>query len=108
MTNPDFSVVIPIFNEEENIPELYSRLTSAMNSLGTYEIIMVNDGSKDRSWQLIKELHKKDLKVKGISFSRNFGHHSAIMAGLDHSKGNYTILMDGDLQDQPEDIPKLI
>jgi len=108
VTTPDFSVVIPIYNEEENITELYRRLASVMEKLGTYEIILVNDGSKDRSWKLIKEFHEKDSRVKGISFSRNFGHHVAVMAGLDHSLGNYIILMDGDLQDQPEDIPKLI
>lgn len=108
MVSTDFSVVIPVYNEEENIPELYYRLASVMEKLGTYEIILVDDGSKDRSWELIKEIHNKDLKVRGISFSRNFGHHSAIFAGLEYSRGNYTILMDGDLQDQPEEIPKLI
>lgn len=104
---PEFSIVIPIFNEEENISELYRRLSAVMEKLGTYEIIMVDDGSKDRSWNLIKELHAKDSRVKGVSFSRNFGHHLAITAGLDHAKGKAIILMDGDLQDQPEEIPKL-
>ncbi len=104
---PEFSVVIPIYNEEENIPELYRRLTSVMEKLGTYEIILVDDGSKDKGWELIKELHNKDPRVRGISFSRNFGHHIAITAGIDDAKGEVTILMDGDLQDQPEEIPKL-
>ena len=103
----DFSVVIPVFNEEENILELYRRLSAQMEKLGTYEIIMVDDGSTDRSWGLIKELHEKDSRVKGLSFSRNFGHHIAITAGLDHAKGEKVILMDGDLQDPPEEIPKL-
>ncbi len=103
----DFSVVIPVFNEEENVLELYRRLTAQMEKLGTYEIIMVDDGSTDRSWGLIKELHEKDSRVKGLSFSRNFGHHIAITAGLDHAKGEKVILMDGDLQDPPEEIPKL-
>lgn len=114
--SPKFSVVIPIYNEEENITELYRRLTAVMEKLcideeytiDDYEIIIVDDGSNDHSWQLIKELHKKDKRIKGISFSRNFGHHVAVLAGIDHSRGNYTILMDGDLQDQPEEIPKLI
>ncbi|NWF51820.1 MAG: glycosyltransferase family 2 protein [Nitrospirae bacterium] len=114
--SPEFSVVIPIYNEEENIPELYRRLITVMDKLcidegytvDNYEIIMVDDGSKDNSWQLIKNLHNKDTRVKGISFSRNFGHHVAVLAGIDHLKGNYAILMDGDLQDQPEEIPKLI
>lgn len=112
---PKFSIVIPIYNEEDNIPELYKRLTSVMEKLCTeednsndrYEIIMVDDGSTDSSWQLIKQLHEKDIRVKGISFSRNFGHHVAITAGLDYSKGKAVILMDGDLQDPPEEISKL-
>ncbi len=106
-TIPDFSVVIPICNEEENLPALYGRLSKVMEKLGTYEIILVDDGSRDRSWQRIKELHGKDDRVKGVSFSRNFGHHIAITAGLDYAKGRTIILMDGDLQDQPEEIPKL-
>jgi glycosyltransferase involved in cell wall biosynthesis len=111
----EFSVVIPIYNEEENISELYRRLTAVMeklcsnegHSIDSYEIIMVDDGSIDHSWQLIKELHEKDPRVKGISFSRNFGHHVAITAGLDHVEGEAVVLMDGDLQDPPEEIPKL-
>ena len=112
---PQFSVVIPIYNEEENIPELYNRLTAVMNRLcesegynsRDYEIIMVDDGSSDNSWALIKSLNGKDNRVKGISFSRNFGHHIAITAGIDYARGNAIILMDGDLQDPPEEIPKL-
>jgi len=111
----EFSIVIPIYNEEGNIPELYRRLTAVMEKLCTdeglskdsYEIVMVDDGSTDSSWQMIKGLHEKDPRVKGISFSRNFGHHIAITAGLDHAGGNAVILMDGDLQDPPEEIPKI-
>lgn len=103
----DFSIVIPIYYEEENIQELYNRLTKVMESLGSYEIIMIDDGSKDSSWSLIKELHDKDSRVKGIGFSRNFGHHIAITAGLDYAKGKAMILMDGDLQDPPEEIPMM-
>lgn len=104
---PYFSVVIPVCNEEENLAYLYKRLSAVLERLGTYEIILVDDGSRDKSWTLIKELHEKDRRVKGVSFSRNFGHHIAITAGLDHAKGQAIILMDGDLQDQPEEIPKL-
>src|SRR5512139_833980 len=104
----DFSVIIPVYNEEENLSHLYARLSSVMEKMGTYEIILVDDGSRDRSWQLIKELHGKDDRVKGVSFSRNFGHHIAITAGLDHAQGRTIILMDGDLQDQPEEIPRLL
>ncbi|MGQ9571080.1 MAG: glycosyltransferase family 2 protein [Thermodesulfovibrionales bacterium] len=107
MSTPDFTVVIPINNEEENISELYRRLTAQMEKLGTYEIIMVDDGSTDSSWQTIKELNAKDSRVKGLTFSRNFGHHIALTAGLDHAKGNTIIFIDGDLQDPPEEIPKL-
>jgi len=112
---PEFSIVIPIYDEEENIPELYRRVTEVMEKLGSnsrepgncYEIIMVDDGSKDRSWHLISEIHAKDRRVRGIRFSRNFGHHIAITAGLDYAKGGVVVLMDGDLQDPPEEIPKL-
>ncbi len=112
---PEFSIVIPVYNEQENIPELYKRLTEVMDTLCTsrelsinyYEIIMVDDGSTDGSWEIIKKLHYDDKRVKGINFSRNFGHHIAITAGLDYIKGNTVILMDGDLQDPPEEIPKL-
>jgi dolichol-phosphate mannosyltransferase len=104
---PEFSVIIPIYNEEENILELYRRLLSVMEKIGTFEIIMVDDGSKDRSWEVIKDLHEKDSRIKGLSFSRNFGHHIAITAGIDYAKGDAVILMDGDLQDPPEEIPKL-
>ena len=108
----EFSVVIPIYNEEDNIPELCSRLKAVMQTLCTtmklsedcYEIIMVDDGSRDSSWRVIREIHAKDPRVKGISFSRNFGHHIAITAGLDQAKGRSVILMDGDLQDPPEEI----
>lgn len=104
---PDFSVIIPVYNEEENLTALYQRLSPVMEKLGSYEIILVDDGSRDRSWERIKALHEKDRRVKGVSFSRNFGHHIAITAGLDHASGKTIILMDGDLQDQPEEIPKL-
>lgn len=109
------SVVSPIYNEAENLQELYVRLTAVLDNVckeegvspHSYEIIMVDDGSTDGSWQAIKTLHEQDLRVKGISFSRNFGHHIAITAGLDYSKGEAVILLDGDLQDPPEEIPKL-
>jgi dolichol-phosphate mannosyltransferase len=109
------SVVIPIYNEEENIPELYARLTPVLEKLcldsdhprDSYEIIMVDDGSRDRSWELIRELHGNDSRVKGVTFARNFGHHIALTAGLDHARGSAVILMDGDLQDPPEEIPRM-
>jgi dolichol-phosphate mannosyltransferase len=111
----EFSIVIPIYNEEENILDLYDRITAVMEKLSAdlklphtcYELILVDDGSKDNSWLKIRSLHEKDPRVKGISFSRNFGHHIALSAGIDHALGNAVVLMDGDLQDPPEEIPRM-
>ena len=104
-----YSVVIPVFNEEENIAELHRRLTAVMQGLGaTYEIILVDDGSTDRSFPMMKALHEQDRRIKTMRLSRNFGHHLALTAGLDYAKGEAVILMDADLQDQPEEIPKLV
>lgn len=104
-----YSVVIPVFNEQDNIPELYQRLTAVMQGLGgSYEIILVDDGSTDRSFLMMKALHEQDDRVKVLNLSRNFGHHLALTAGIDYAKGDAVILMDADLQDQPEEIPKLV
>jgi len=111
----EISVVIPVHNEQENIPELFERLISVLEKLceqegfskNSFEIIMVDDGSWDNSWDLIQQLHANDERLKGLKFSRNFGHHYAITAGLDFAKGNSVVLMDGDLQDKPEEIVKL-
>lgn len=103
-----YSVVIPVFNEEDIINELYRRLTTVMDKLNEkYEIIFVDDGSKDGSFEILRELHRRDETIKIIRFSRNFGHHIAITAGLDYAQGDAIILMDSDLQDPPEEIPKL-
>jgi polyisoprenyl-phosphate glycosyltransferase len=105
----DLSVVIPVFNEEEVLPELFRRLVDVLEGLGkSFEILFVDDGSRDRSWSVIEELHSKDERVKGVSFSRNFGQHIAITAGIDHALGEAVILMDGDLQDRPEEIPRFV
>lgn len=104
-----FSVVIPLYNEEGNLEKLHSRLSQVMGGMGeSYEILFVDDGSKDGSFQLLKGLHEKDDKVKVITFTRNFGQHLAMTAGFDYAKGEYVILMDADLQDPPEEIPKLV
>lgn len=104
------SIVIPIFNEEGNIQELYKRLTAAINQLKKYsfEVIFVNDGSSDNTEKLIAEICKQDKRFTGICFSRNFGHQIALTAGIDYSKGDAVISMDGDLQHPPELIGKLI
>lgn len=103
------SVIIPVYNEEEGLPELYRRLTIVLEDLGeSYEIIFVNDGSHDRSLEIIKELHAKDIRVKFIDLSRNFGHQIAITAGMDYVSGNAAIIMDADLQDPPEVLPQMV
>jgi glycosyltransferase involved in cell wall biosynthesis len=105
----NISVVIPTFNEEKNLPALYERLKKVINPISKqHEIIFINDGSTDNSLKVIKNLRRKDNKIKIISFSRNFGHMAAVSAGLKHAKGNKIVLMDADLQDPPEIIPKLI
>ena len=103
-----YSIVIPVYNEKEVLPELYRRLTAIMKSMGeSYEIIFVNDSSKDRTLEMIKDLNSKDPGIKVITFSRNFGHQVALTAGIDHAKGKAVILMDADLQHPPELIPKM-
>lgn len=102
------SVVIPLYCCESCITELYLRLTDTLTKItNNYEIIMINDSSPSNDWGVIKELVKKDQRVKGISLSRNFGQHNAITAGLDYAEGDWVVVMDGDLQDQPKEIIKL-
>jgi glycosyltransferase involved in cell wall biosynthesis len=103
------SIVIPLYNEEESIPHLYGSLKSAMDAEGkAYELIFVDDGSTDSTLRLIKELVEKDGKVVPLSFRRNFGQTAAFAAGFDHAKGDVIVTMDGDLQNDPKDIPKLL
>jgi dolichol-phosphate mannosyltransferase len=104
---PEISVVLPIFNEEENLPELYRRLVKVLGE-SSYEILFVNDGSSDRSLDLICELREINPKVKLINLSRNFGHQAAITAGIDHSLGRAVVLLDADLQDPPELIAEML
>jgi glycosyltransferase involved in cell wall biosynthesis len=103
------TVIIPVFNEEENILPLYEKLTSVLTRVGKdYEVIFIDDGSSDGTLSLLRPLCKKDPHIKFISFSRNFGQTSALSAGIDFSKGRIIIPMDGDLQNDPEDIPFLL
>ncbi len=102
------SVVTPIYGCCENLNSLYERLRDTLSTITEdYEIIMVNDASPDNAWETIKELSQKDDRVKGVNLSRNFGQHKAISAGLEYAQGEWTVVMDCDLQDQPEDIIKL-
>jgi glycosyltransferase involved in cell wall biosynthesis len=105
---PDLSVVLPVFNEENGLRPLYDRLTSVLAPTSLrYELIFVNDGSRDRSWDRVLELGSLDRRVRGINLSRNFGHQIAITAGIDFSRGAAVVIMDSDLQDPPELIPEL-
>jgi glycosyltransferase involved in cell wall biosynthesis len=100
---PTLSVVIPVFNEEESIPELDRRLRSFLGELGeTWEVVFVDDGSRDASARLLQEMAEKEPRFKVISFSRNFGHQIAITAGMDRAEGEAVVVMDADLQDPPE------
>lgn len=104
------SLVIPSYNEEESIPFLYERITALINQLTDYEfeILFINDGSKDKTFEMIKELRQYDKRVSYVNLSRNFGKEIAMLAGLDYATGDCLIFMDADLQDPPELIPELI
>lgn len=102
-----YSLIVPVYNEEENIEALYLRLNKVMKGMnGDYEIIFVNDGSTDESLLLLHQLSQKDKHIKIINFSRNFGHQMAVSAGLKYSSGDYLGVIDADLQDPPEILPK--
>lgn len=106
---PVFSLVIPVWNEQAVIPVLYERIVQVMDGLGErWEVIFVNDGSSDRSLEMLTELHERDDRVKVLSFSRNFGHQIAITAGFDYADGDAVIVMDADLQDPPEVLLRMI
>lgn len=103
------SIVIPIFNEEESLEQLHARLSPIMESLGqTYEIILVDDGSTDRTFPILRELHERDPHIRVIRFRRNFGQTAAFSAGFDFARGNVIITLDADLQNDPADIPLLL
>jgi glycosyltransferase involved in cell wall biosynthesis len=104
----DISVVIPLFNEEESLPELHAWIDRVMKNNGfTYEVIFVNDGSTDHSWEVIEGLQRDHENVKGIKFRRNYGKSPALYCGFNRAQGNVVITMDADLQDSPDEIPEL-
>jgi glycosyltransferase involved in cell wall biosynthesis len=104
----DISVVIPLFNEEESLPELATWIDKVMiENKFSYEIIMIDDGSKDNSWQVVEDLQTKNPSVKGIKFRRNYGKSAALYCGFDVAQGDVVITMDADLQDSPDEIPGL-
>ena len=103
------SVVVPVYNEYENIPLLYDEVVKALKDINDWELILVNDGSKDNSLEALKELAAKDTRhVKVIGLRRNFGQTAAIAAGIDHASGEIIVLMDADLQNDPSDIPAML
>jgi undecaprenyl-phosphate 4-deoxy-4-formamido-L-arabinose transferase len=108
--NPYLSIVIPVHNEEECLEELYQRLTSTLDKLNhTYEIILTNDGSTDKSAAMLKAMHeRRPTQIRVIEFNGNFGQHMAIMAGFERVRGEIVITMDADLQNPPEEIGKLV
>ena len=104
------SIIIPAYNEEESLPILYERMVKLMDNMKEYEfeILFVNDGSKDKTMQIIKEMREKDKRITYVDFSRNFGKEIAMIAGLDYATGDSVVFMDADLQDPPELIPELV
>ena len=104
----NISVIVPLFNEDESLPELYAWIERVMKANNfTYEVIFVNDGSTDRSWDVIRELSEKSENVRGIKFRRNYGKSPALYCGFNEAKGDVVITMDADLQDSPDEIPEL-
>lgn len=107
--SPDLSIIAPVFNEEESLPHLVAQIENALGPTGiSYELILVDDGSKDRSFEILGKLATTSPPLVVIRFRRNFGQTAALQAGLDHARGRYVVLMDADLQNDPADIPLLI
>jgi len=104
---PDVSVVVTVLNEEATVDELYERTVAAVNGR-PFELVFVDDGSQDSTFERIRALHDRDPRVRAVRFSRNFGQHPAMHAGFTRARGDVIVTMDGDLQNQPEDIPKLV
>ena len=106
---PDLSVVVTVFNEEASVEELYRRTVAALDALGSpYEIVFVDDGSRDATFAHLERIHERDRRVRVVRFKRNFGQHPAMHAGLVRARGEVVVTMDGDLQNAPEDIPRLV
>ena len=104
----DISVVVPLYNEAESLPELAQWIERVMEENGfTYEVLFINDGSTDDSWQVIKELHSRNPRLQGVAFRRNYGKSPALNTGFDRAQGDVVITMDADLQDSPDEIPEL-
>src|SRR5436309_9613555 len=106
MSGVRYSVVVPVYNEQEGLPEFYARASAVLAGLGDpCELVFVNDGSRDRSLELLKGFHAADKRVRIVSLARNFGHQAAITAGLTLARGSVVAILDADLQDPPELLP---
>jgi dolichol-phosphate mannosyltransferase len=109
MQKPIYSIIAPVFNEEESLPVLYDRIVETMVKTGSpWELVLVDDGSRDKSTGIIREMAKKDARIRPVIFARNFGHQIAVTAGLDYCRGDAAIIIDADLQDPPEVILQMI
>jgi len=110
MSHPRVSVAVPLYNEEENLPELLRRVLAVLDALpgGPHELVLVDDGSTDRTRSMMEEAARVDARVVAVCLSRNFGHQAAFSAALDHVGGDVVVLADGDLQDPPEEIPRFV
>ncbi|MCA1989791.1 MAG: glycosyltransferase [Desulfarculus sp.] len=107
--SPYLSVVIPVFNEEENLVELHARLATTLNRQDyAWEVIYVDDGSRDRSWEILEGLNQRDEHVRLVRFNRNYGQHMAVFAGFERVRGQVVATLDADLQNPPEDVPMLV
>jgi len=105
----EISVVIPLFNEAKTLEDLHERLSATLQTLSrSYEIIYVDDGSRDGTYEILRKLHQQDPKVKVIVFNRNYGQHAAVLSGFGRTQGEVVVTLDGDLQNPPEEIPKLL
>lgn len=104
----DISVVIPLFNEEESLPELENAIKEALSASFSYEVIFVDDGSDDDSWNVIKNLKERGSHIKGISFRNNYGKSTALQAGFEIAEGEFIVTMDADLQDDPDEVPEMV
>ena len=107
MPEPALSVVVTLLNEEDSVEELYRRTVTALDGKA-FEVIFVDDGSSDGTWSAVERLQADDPRVHAVRFKRNFGQHPAMHAGLSRARGEIVVTMDGDLQNEPEDIPRLV
>src|SRR3990170_1231320 len=104
-SRPHLSIIVPLYNEEESIHLLYERIRKACDSLGLpYEVVFIDDGSRDRTFTILEEVHRQDGRVKAVRFRKNYGQTAAMAAGFRAARGNVVISMDGDLQNDPSDI----